>query len=45
MQNVNSLHEYKEYTDNYIFHLLPGTPFSSAQYTPGYLLYLTGTEV
>ncbi|KAJ8623254.1 hypothetical protein MRB53_031783 [Persea americana] len=39
IQNVRTLHDYKGHADNYICSLIPGAPFSQAQYTPGGLLY------
>ncbi|KAL3517414.1 hypothetical protein ACH5RR_020003 [Cinchona calisaya] len=39
VQKVQSLHDYKGHADNYICSLIPGTPFSQAQYTPGGLLF------
>ncbi|KAG6581281.1 Endoglucanase 17, partial [Cucurbita argyrosperma subsp. argyrosperma] len=42
IQNVNSLRDYKGHSDNFICSLVPGAPFSSAQYTPGGLLYKMG---
>ncbi|XP_010921617.1 endoglucanase 3 [Elaeis guineensis] len=39
VQNVRSLHDYKGHADNFICSLIPGTPFSQAQYTPGGLLF------
>uniref|UniRef100_A0A7C9A5Q8 Endoglucanase n=1 Tax=Opuntia streptacantha TaxID=393608 RepID=A0A7C9A5Q8_OPUST len=39
VQRMQSLHEYKGHSDNYICSLIPGAPFSSAQYTPGGLLF------
>ncbi|MQM16924.1 hypothetical protein Taro_049887 [Colocasia esculenta] len=39
VQNVKSLHDYKEHADNYVCSLVPGTPFSQTQYTPGGLLF------
>ncbi|CAA3026124.1 endoglucanase 17 [Olea europaea subsp. europaea] len=39
VQKVQSLHDYKSHADNYICSLIPGTPYSSAQYTPGGLLF------
>ncbi|XP_057770257.1 endoglucanase 3-like, partial [Salvia miltiorrhiza] len=39
VQNVQPLHDYKSHADNFICSLLPGTPYSSAQYTPGGLLF------
>lgn len=38
IQNVRSLHGYKGHADNYICSLIPGAPFSQAQYTPGFLI-------
>ncbi|CAK9148825.1 unnamed protein product [Ilex paraguariensis] len=35
VQKVQSLHSYKGHADNYICSLIPGNPFSQAQYTPG----------
>lgn len=40
VQKVHSLHDYKGHADNYICSLIPGTPSSSAQYTPGQVLSL-----
>ncbi|WJZ90385.1 hypothetical protein VitviT2T_009532 [Vitis vinifera] len=39
LQRVQSLHDYKGHADNFICSLVPGTPFSQAQYTPGGLLF------
>ncbi|KAK1286501.1 Endoglucanase 1 [Acorus calamus] len=39
MNKIDSLQLYKLHTDNYICSLVPGTPSSQAQYTPGGLLY------
>ncbi|KAK1278857.1 Endoglucanase 17 [Acorus gramineus] len=39
VQDVKSLHDYKDHADNYICSLIPGAPFSQTQYTPGGLLY------
>lgn len=39
VQRMQGLHEYKGHSDNYICSLIPGAPFSSAQYTPGGLLF------
>ncbi|GFZ13748.1 cellulase 2 [Actinidia rufa] len=39
VQKVQSLHDYKGHADNYICSLIPGNPFSQAQYTPGGLLF------
>ncbi|KAL7083064.1 hypothetical protein ACP275_14G139300 [Erythranthe tilingii] len=39
VQNVQPLHDYKNHADNYICSLIPGNPSSSAQYTPGGLLF------
>lgn len=39
VQRMQALHEYKGHSDNYICSLIPGAPFSSAQYTPGGLLF------
>ncbi|PIN24149.1 Cellulase [Handroanthus impetiginosus] len=39
VQNVVSLREYKTHADNYICSIIPGTPFSTSQYTPGGLLF------
>ncbi|KAF9669311.1 hypothetical protein SADUNF_Sadunf14G0094400 [Salix dunnii] len=39
VQKVQSLHDYKDHADNFICSLIPGAPFSSAQYTPGGLLF------
>ncbi|KAJ9696553.1 hypothetical protein PVL29_008663 [Vitis rotundifolia] len=39
LQRVQSLHDYKGHADNFICSLIPGTPFSQAQYTPGGLLF------
>ncbi|KAG1338723.1 endoglucanase 3 [Cocos nucifera] len=39
VQNVRSLHDYKGHADSFICSLIPGTPFSQAQYTPGGLLF------
>lgn len=35
VQNVQPLHDYKSHADNYICSLIPGTPYTTAQYTPG----------
>lgn len=35
VQKLQSLHDYKGHADNFICSLIPGAPFSSAQYTPG----------
>nr|TKR59152.1 hypothetical protein D5086_0000324990 [Populus alba] len=39
VQKLQSLHDYKGHADNFICSLVPGAPFSSAQYTPGGLLF------
>ncbi|KAL8522760.1 hypothetical protein ACS0TY_012922 [Phlomoides rotata] len=39
VQNVQPLHDYKSHADNYICSLIPGTPYTTAQYTPGGLLF------
>ncbi|XP_010259480.1 PREDICTED: endoglucanase 17-like [Nelumbo nucifera] len=39
VQKVQVLHDYKGHADNYICSLIPGNPFSQAQYTPGGLLF------
>ncbi|XP_027098979.2 endoglucanase 17-like [Coffea arabica] len=39
VQKVQPLHDYKGHADNYICSLIPGTPFSQTQYTPGGLLF------
>ncbi|PPD88443.1 hypothetical protein GOBAR_DD14614 [Gossypium barbadense] len=39
VQRLKSLHDYKGHADNFICSLIPGAPFSSAQYTPGGLLF------
>ncbi|KAH6755490.1 glycosyl hydrolase 9B13 [Perilla frutescens var. hirtella] len=39
VQNVQPLHDYKSHADNFICSLIPGTPYSTAQYTPGGLLF------
>ncbi|KAL0389658.1 UNVERIFIED_CONTAM: Endoglucanase 17 [Sesamum calycinum] len=39
IQNVQPLHDYKSHADSYICSLIPGTPFSTAQFTPGGLLF------
>ncbi|KAJ6972921.1 hypothetical protein D5086_026280 [Populus alba] len=39
VQKVQSLHDYKDHADNFICSLIQGAPFSSAQYTPGGLLF------
>ncbi|KAG9131627.1 hypothetical protein Leryth_021343 [Lithospermum erythrorhizon] len=39
VQNVQQLHDYKSQADNFICSLIPGTPYSSAKYTPGGLLF------
>ncbi|KAL6527594.1 hypothetical protein OROMI_029405 [Orobanche minor] len=39
VQHVWPLHDYKSHADNYICSLIPGTSFSTAQYTPGGLLF------
>ncbi|CAL9125380.1 Glycosyl hydrolase family 9 [Musa troglodytarum] len=42
VQNLKSLHDYKGHADNFICSLIPGTPFSQTQYTPGGLLFKMG---
>ncbi|XP_042420523.1 endoglucanase 3-like [Zingiber officinale] len=42
IQNLKSLHDYKGHADNFICSLVPGTPTSQAQYTPGGLLFKMG---
>ncbi|XP_016474134.1 endoglucanase 17-like isoform X2 [Nicotiana tabacum] len=39
VQKLQSLHDYKSHADNYICSVVPGTPMSQAQYTPGGLLF------
>ncbi|XP_058188131.1 endoglucanase 17 [Rhododendron vialii] len=39
IQKLQSLRDYKGHADNYICSLVPGTPLSQAQYTPGGLLF------
>uniref|UniRef100_A0A803M9F7 Endoglucanase n=1 Tax=Chenopodium quinoa TaxID=63459 RepID=A0A803M9F7_CHEQI len=39
VQRMQGLHEYKSHSDNFICSLVPGAPFSTAQYTPGGLLF------
>ncbi|KAG9444249.1 hypothetical protein H6P81_015589 [Aristolochia fimbriata] len=39
---INELQPFKEYSDNYICYLIPGTPNFQAQYTPGGLLFKRG---
>ncbi|CAA0843306.1 Endoglucanase 17 [Striga hermonthica] len=39
VQSVQPLHDYKSHADSYICSLIPGTPFSTAQYTRGGLLF------
>ncbi|XP_074278995.1 endoglucanase 17-like [Silene latifolia] len=39
VQRMQALHEYKGHSDSYICSLIPGAPSSSAQYTPGGLLF------
>ncbi|KAF2325138.1 hypothetical protein GH714_023026 [Hevea brasiliensis] len=39
VQKLQSLHDYKGHADNFICSIIPGAPFSSAQYTPGGLLF------
>ncbi|XP_047176471.1 endoglucanase 17-like [Vigna umbellata] len=39
VQRVQSLHDYKGHADNFVCSLIPGTSFSSTQYTPGGLLF------
>ncbi|KMT06018.1 hypothetical protein BVRB_7g163480 [Beta vulgaris subsp. vulgaris] len=39
VQKMQALHEYKSHSDNFICSLIPGAPFSTAQYTPGGLLF------
>ncbi|XP_057535931.1 endoglucanase 17-like [Amaranthus tricolor] len=39
VQRMPALHEYKSHSDNFICSLIPGAPFSTAQYTPGGLLF------
>eukprot|EP00253_Pinus_taeda_P027911 PITA_27911 len=39
LRNIQSLSEYKSHSDNFICSLMPGTPSSQAQYTPGGLLF------
>lgn len=38
VQNVKTLHEYKGHADNFICSVIPGAPFSSSQYTPGFYI-------
>ncbi|KAK4376329.1 hypothetical protein RND71_007006 [Anisodus tanguticus] len=39
VQKLQSLHDYKSHADDYICSVIPGTPMSQAQYTPGGLLF------
>nr|GEV46669.1 endoglucanase 17-like [Tanacetum cinerariifolium] len=39
LQKVQSLHDYKGHADSFICSLVPGTPSSQTQYTPGGLLF------
>ncbi|KAJ8899089.1 hypothetical protein K2173_010242 [Erythroxylum novogranatense] len=39
VQKLQPLHDYKAHADNFFCSLIPGAPFSSAQYTPGGLLF------
>ncbi|KAM7275123.1 hypothetical protein ACFE04_016989 [Oxalis oulophora] len=39
VQKVQQLHEYKGHADNFICSIIPGTHTSTAQYTPGGLLF------
>ncbi|KAI5409674.1 hypothetical protein KIW84_055209 [Lathyrus oleraceus] len=39
VQNVKSFHDYKGHSDNFVCSLIPGAGSSSAQYTPGGLLF------
>ncbi|XP_050235617.1 endoglucanase 17 [Mercurialis annua] len=39
VQKVPALHDYKDHADNFICSIIPGAHFSSAQYTPGGLLF------
>lgn len=39
LRNSKSLEEYRGHADNFVCSLLPGTPNSQAQYTPGGLLF------
>ncbi|GMH30875.1 hypothetical protein Nepgr_032718 [Nepenthes gracilis] len=39
VQRMQSLQDYKIHADNFICSLVPGAPFSQAQYTPGGLLF------
>ncbi|KAB2616287.1 endoglucanase 17 [Pyrus ussuriensis x Pyrus communis] len=39
VQKVKSLHDYKGHADSFICSIIPGASYSSAQYTPGGLLF------
>ncbi|CAN6561546.1 hypothetical protein C1H46_014064 [Malus baccata] len=39
VQRVKSLHDYKGHADSFICSIIPGASYSSAQYTPGGLLF------
>ncbi|XP_021805117.1 endoglucanase 17 [Prunus avium] len=39
IQKVRSLHDYKGHADSFICSIIPGASYSSAQYTPGGLLF------
>ncbi|XP_016454485.1 endoglucanase 17-like [Nicotiana tabacum] len=39
VQKLQSLHDFKSHADNYICSVIPWTPMSQAQYTPGGLLF------
>ncbi|KAI5420199.1 hypothetical protein KIW84_044110 [Lathyrus oleraceus] len=39
VQNVKSFHDYKGHSENFVCSLIPGAGSSSAQYTPGGLLF------
>nr|GLL42567.1 endoglucanase 17 [Ipomoea trifida] len=39
VQRIQTLHDYKSHADNYICSLVPGTPLTSAKYTPAGLLF------
>ncbi|KAG6429194.1 hypothetical protein SASPL_107238 [Salvia splendens] len=45
VQNVQPLHDYKSHADNFICSLLPGTPYSSAQYTRGLLFKMNDSNM
>ncbi|KAL9993028.1 putative cellulase [Helianthus debilis subsp. tardiflorus] len=42
VNNIGELQAYKQHSDNYICSLIPGSPNSQAQYTPGGLFYKQG---